>query len=110
MFYVGDILWMEQSDNGHCPEDFTGQVRDCHGGFWWFKNGVLHRDTDPETGITGPARIWVDKTQVWYKNGLLHREDGPSYVYEDGSAGSWWFEGRSYYTDDGLSKPENFPV
>ena len=36
----------------------------------WYKEGKRHRDDkNPETGLTLPAIIREDGTQVWYRNG-----------------------------------------
>jgi len=94
MFYIGDVLWLEEKDS----------VYDIPGGFFNF-SGIIR-----ELHSTIP---WINNSSSWYKNGKRHRDknspggEGPAIIWGDGVA-EWYYEDASYASDEGR-KPQNFP-
>jgi hypothetical protein len=81
----------------------------------YFKNGKLHRETEPAITYPNGRREWytdgeLDKerypavitengTYKWYSFGKLHNRKGPAIVYPDGSY-EFWIEGIRYNSEE----------
>ena len=60
MFYVGNVLWLEESNSWfNIPKNFTGIARTRNGDMRWYSRGGFHR-------IDGPAIMDVDGYCEWH--------------------------------------------
>lgn len=60
----------------------------------WYKNGQMHRDPNPITGITKPAAVYPDGTKMWYKHGERHRDNDEPAVEDSNGCYSWYKNGK----------------
>ena len=72
MFYVGDIIWLEDGDGWYDVPDhnnFSGCIRYPSGTKYWYENGLWQSPQDPATGEWLPAIIFADGTKQWFDKG-----------------------------------------
>ena len=93
MFYVGDVLWMEEQDSFEMIPthlSYSGCVRYPNGATMWLKNGMFQSPQDPVTGKWLPAyvsygnRYWYDKDEYHSFEDPVTGKLMPSIIWYDG--------------------------
>lgn len=59
--------------------------------YFWYQNGMLHRDDGPAVECFGGGRHW-------YRDGKKHRIGGPAVELSDGTK-EWWLDGKHHRAD-----------
>ena len=95
MFYVGDMLFLEEREHMFDLSDwqnFSGCVLTFKGMRRWYRDGKIESPQDPVTGKRLPAIISVDGTREWAIEGVLHSfrdsvtgELMPAVIYPNGN-------------------------
>ena len=118
MFYVGDVLWLEEGESWkNIPDNYTGCLYDSAQGYYWFRNLILQSPQDPITGEWLPSVVvdCFNGTKSWHQNGYLQsfknpvtEEWMPSLVLSTGS--KFWHNKGSLHSFPSLSARERMPA
>ena len=83
MFYVGDVLWLENKDK--FPLSFSGIIM-FDGNTTFLRGGKFHRDSKE-----GPAMTTATGYQAYYFDDIWHRpfEEGPARIFPSGRVEYW---------------------
>ena len=100
MFYVGDILWLEEGEwfqNIPNCQNFSGCLHYPNGTKVWYDEGIKQSPQDPETGEWLPAVTFSSGARRWYNKGLEQsfqdpktKEWIPAEIASDGR--KYWFD------------------
>jgi len=111
MFYVGDILWMEDGDYHSDISDiqnFCGCIRWPNRDMRWYDRGLKQSFQSPVTKEWMPASIGDDGEKRWYDKGDIQS-------FQDPVTGEWmpaliWADGSKYWYDKGelVRDPETY--
>jgi len=81
MFYVGNILWLEECERWQDIPDcdnFSGGVYFlADSSRRWYDTSLLQSPQNPITGEWLPAAIWADGEKQWRRKGLLYSFRNP---------------------------------
>lgn len=79
--------------------DGPADIDPISGSWKWYKNGAVHRDVDPITGIAEGPAISNSNSKSWCVNGNLHRIDGPAIEYANGLK-VWYINGTKLIEEE----------
>jgi len=102
MFYVGDVLWLEENENIYDIPDFknfSGCFRRPSGTKECFDKGEWQSFQDPVTKEWLPADSYADGTKYWYDKGKIQSFQNP--VTLEWMPAIIEADGRKYWLDEG---------